>query len=123
MFCCQGSLIIFFVETFPDQLGEDLRDLREELALSGTDSLMWKEFLAATMDKNLIMRDDKIREAFHHFAKRDSKYMQMSDLVAMLGGESHAQEVLGFVDTDGDGKITFDEFQVAIKEAFEHDDL
>ena len=109
-------------ETFPDQVGENLKDLREDLALSGTDALMWKEFLAATMDQSLIMREDKIREAFTHFAKRDSKYMQMSDLVAILGGESHALEVLGFVDTDGDGKITFDEFRAAIKEAMDDEE-
>jgi len=109
-------------ETFPDQVGENLKDLREDLALSGTDALMWKEFLAATMDQSLIMREDKIREAFTHFAKGDSKYMQMSDLVAILGGESHALEVLGFVDTDGDGKITFDEFRAAIKEAMDDEE-
>lgn len=71
------------------------------------------------MDQNLIMREDKIREAFGHFAKSDGMYMQLCDLVTLLGGESHAQEVLGFVDKDGDGKITFEEFQSAIKEVIE----
>jgi Ca2+-binding EF-hand superfamily protein len=57
---------------FSPALKEALLDLREEFRLSGEDTINWKDFLAATMDKNLAMKEDKIREAFDHFKVRRS---------------------------------------------------
>jgi Ca2+-binding EF-hand superfamily protein len=116
-FCC-----LFSTENFPKNVVENLKDLRGELSLEGTDKIKWKEFLAATMDKNLAMREDKVQLAFDHFKRSESRTIQFSDLVEVLGGETQAREIMGFVDSDGDGKITFDDFYGAIKESIEADD-
>mmetsp|Transcript_16050 Transcript_16050/g.22359 ORF Transcript_16050/g.22359 Transcript_16050/m.22359 type:complete len:82 (+) Transcript_16050:1007-1252(+) len=50
--------------------GVSTRSLRAELQLCDQSTLIWKEFLAATMDKNLTLREDKVRLAFDHFRRR-----------------------------------------------------
>lgn len=77
----------------------------------------WKDFLAGTMDKNLAMREDKIRMAFDHFKHSDENYILMSDLVDIFGGEAQAREIMGFMDSDGDDRVTFEDFRNAIEES------
>jgi Ca2+-binding EF-hand superfamily protein len=101
---------------------DNLKTLREDLSLEGTDKIKWKEFLAATMDKNLAMREDKVQLAFEHFKQSDSNSIQLSDLIEILGGETQAREIMGYLDSDGDGKITFDDFFGAIKESMDADE-
>ena len=112
MFTC----ISFRAETFPQDIVNNLKVLQESLNLEGTDKINWKEFLALTMDRSLAIRQDKVQLAFDHFKRSDSRTIQLEDLVTLLGGEGQAREIMGFIDSDGDGKITFDEFFAAIKE-------
>mmetsp|Transcript_8922 Transcript_8922/g.12967 ORF Transcript_8922/g.12967 Transcript_8922/m.12967 type:complete len:533 (-) Transcript_8922:701-2299(-) len=108
-------------EQFPKEIVENLKELRGRLSLEGTDKINWKEFLAGTMDENLAVREDKVQTAFDHFKRSDSKSLHLNDLVDILGGEAQAREIMGFVDSDGDGKISFDEFFAAIKESMKDD--
>merc|ERR1712157_410705 len=103
-------------EQFPQEVKENLKQLRQNLKLEATDKINWRQFLAETMDKSIMMREDKVQTAFHRFKRSDSKSIHLNDLVQVLGGETQAQEIMGYVDTDGDGKITFDDFFSAIKE-------
>jgi len=107
-------------DLFPASVRENLNQLREDLSVSDSDTLNWRGFVAATMDKNLIMRDDKIRSVFDHFKRSDSNYILATDLEQLMG-PSQAKEIMAFVDTDGDGKIAYDDFATAIKESVEED--
>ena len=111
-----------FTESFPKEVEDNVKSLQESLNLEGTDEINWKEFLALTMDRSLATRRDKVQLAFDHFKRSDSRTIQFEDLVTLLGGENQAREIMGFVDVDGDGKITFDEFFDAIKEGIEGED-
>jgi calcium-dependent protein kinase len=104
-----------FLGNFSTTLKEALVDLREELKLSGEDTVNWKDFLSATMDKNLAMREDKIRIAFEHFKHTDENYILMADLVEIFGGEAQAREIMGFMDSDGDDRVTFEDFRKAVE--------
>jgi Ca2+-binding EF-hand superfamily protein len=99
-----------------------LKELQESLSLEGTEKINWREFLALTMDKTLAIREDKVQLAFDHFKRSDSRTIQLDDLVELLGGETQAREIMGFIDSDGDGKITFDDFFSAIKESIKVED-
>lgn len=114
--------VFLFPETFPKEVADNLKSLQESLNLEGTDEINWKEFLALTMDRSLAIRKDKVQLAFDHFKRSDSRTIQLEDLVTLLGGETHAREIMGFVDIDGDGKITFEEFFAAIKEGIAGED-
>mmetsp|Transcript_39649 Transcript_39649/g.55885 ORF Transcript_39649/g.55885 Transcript_39649/m.55885 type:complete len:515 (+) Transcript_39649:28-1572(+) len=106
-------------EQFPQEIVENLKQLRESMSVEEGNTINWREFLALTMDKNLAMREDKIQSAFDHFKRSESNCLRLSDLVEVLGGETQANEIMTAVDSDGDGKISFDDFYRAIKDSFE----
>ena len=89
--------------------------------MSGEEKLNWKEFLAAMTDESLLMKDDKIRMAFEHFKKSDDKWLHVSDLVDIFGGEAHAREILGVIDADGDGRVSYEEFRKMMAQEYVED--
>lgn len=89
----------------------ELRTLRNDLSVSGEDSLNWSNFIAVMMDKQRIMNEDNLRMVFEHFKKSDPNYIVLSDIVDLVGGsEKTAKEIMNLVDDSGDGKIDFKEF-------------
>jgi len=108
---------------FSLELKEKLKELREILSLSGDERLNWKDFLAAMTDKSLLMREDKIKMAFEHFKKSDNQCLHWSDLVEILGGESQAKEIIGDIDADGDGLISYEEFKALMAISFSESEM
>ena len=74
----------------------------------------WKAFLAAAMDKNLVMREDKIKFAFDRF-KHSENYLTLEDFVAIFESDREAKEIFDFLDSDNDGKISFEDFRDALE--------
>ena len=97
----------------------ELRSLREDLSVSGEDSLNWRDFIAVMMDKQLIMKEDNLRSVFEHFKKSDPHHIVVSDIVDAVGGsEAQAMEIMKMVDNNSDGRIDFSEF----KKMMDHQD-
>mmetsp|Transcript_36250 Transcript_36250/g.53154 ORF Transcript_36250/g.53154 Transcript_36250/m.53154 type:complete len:560 (-) Transcript_36250:497-2176(-) len=96
---------------FAKDAQSEIRRIRRDLKLSGENSLNWREFLASTLDKSAALKEDRIRDAFNHFKKSTKDVLEISDLVKMFGGEAQAREIMGEVDTDGDGNISYEEFR------------
>lgn len=97
---------------FLPNVTSDLRDLREELSLSGEDSLNWRDFITVMMDKNLVMKEDNLRMVFEHFKKSDPHHIVVSDIVDLVGcTEKQAMEIMKLVDANSDGRIDFNEFR------------
>mmetsp|Transcript_20004 Transcript_20004/g.36115 ORF Transcript_20004/g.36115 Transcript_20004/m.36115 type:complete len:510 (+) Transcript_20004:177-1706(+) len=104
----------------PSEIQEQINALKQDLSLSDDDTLNWKAFLAATVDKNLVMREDKIRFAFDHFIHKENKeYLTLADFAAIFDGEAQGKEVFDFLDTDRDGKVSFDDFRAAMEECID----
>lgn len=98
-------------KAFPPTLKNQLIELRKDLDVSGKLTLNWKDFLAATMDKTVSMQEDKIRLAFDHFRRSDQNCLDMADLIQLFGGTAQAMEIMGAVDLDQDGRISYSEFK------------
>lgn len=96
---------------FHPNITADLKKLREELSLSGEDSINWREFIASMIDKNSIVTEDNLRMVFAHFKKSDPDYLLVSDIAELVGGEKHALEIMKKVDANNDGRIDFAEFK------------
>jgi Ca2+-binding EF-hand superfamily protein len=112
----------FSLETgkLPPEIQAEINAMKQDLSLSDTDTLNWKAFLAATVDKNLVMRDDKIRFAFDHFIHKENKeYLTLADFADIFEGEAQGKEVFDFLDTDRDGKVSFDDFRAAMQECID----
>jgi Ca2+-binding EF-hand superfamily protein len=103
----------------------EINATKEELRLSDRETLNWKAFLAATVDKNLVMREDKIRFAFDHFQHHEDKeYLTLEDFADIFNGEaSQGKEIFAYLDSDGDGKVSFDDFRNAMEECIDIDDV
>eukprot|EP00934_Nitzschia_sp_Nitz4_P007100 Nitzschia sp. Nitz4//scaffold2_size372955//179880//181852//NITZ4_000425-RA/size372955-processed-gene-0.506-mRNA-1//-1//CDS//3329546784//7090//frame0 len=101
---------------FSKDIQLELAELKEELALSDSDTLNWKNFLAATMDKNLVIREDKIRYAFEQFKHSDVDYLTLEDFVVIFESSGQAEEIFRYLDSNRDGKVSFEDFRGAVEE-------
>lgn len=54
-----------------------------------------QEFLAATIDRNLFIRDDNVKRAFGFFDRDRTGSISIKNLVDIFGSEAHAQEIVG----------------------------
>lgn len=109
-------LRMLYAAHFLPGLTSDLRDLRQDLSLSGEDSLKWRDFIASMIDQSQVMKEDNIRMVFEHFKKDDRDYLLLSDIADLVGGEKQAKEILQAVDANNDGKIDFGEFRRMMEE-------
>jgi len=81
-------------------------------------SIEYTEFLAATMDAQIFMRDDYLRTAFDMFDKDKSGKIDKEELLSLLAGDGLnnfvpkdlLEKYIKEVDTNGDGEIDFEEF-------------
>eukprot|EP00804_Cyclotella_cryptica_P026798 CCRYP_007984-RA/>CCRYP_007984-RA protein AED:0.09 eAED:0.09 QI:520/1/1/1/0.66/0.75/4/462/534 len=103
-------------------LTSDLRDLREDLSLSGEDSLKWRDFIASMIDQSQVMKEDNIRMVFEHFKKDGRDYLLLSDIADLVGGEKQAKDIMLTVDGNNDGKIDFNEFRKMMEEDDDDDE-
>ena len=104
------TITVFIAHFLPD-LTSNLTDLREDLHLSGEDSLKWRDFIASMIDQAELTKEDNLRMVFEHFKKDDRDYLLLSDISELVGGEKQAKEILKAVDENNDGKIDFSEFR------------
>jgi calcium-dependent protein kinase len=105
-------------EKLPTEIQAELVAMKEDLSLSGDDTINWRAFLAATVDKNLVMREDKIRYAFDHFVHGENKdYLTLADFDSIFEGDAQGREVFKFLDKNGDGKVLFEDFRRAMEES------
>ena len=96
----------------------------------GSGEINYTEFLAATIDANIFMRDDYLRTAFNMFDKDGSGKIDNEEVVALLQGEDLGTYVskdaigaaLQEIDQNGDGEIDFEEFMEMMQKASEIDD-
>lgn len=102
-------------------IATDLRKLREDLCLSGEESLDWRDFIALMMDKQLVMKEDNLRMVFEHFKKSDQNHIVVSDIVDLVGvSQKQAMEIMKLVDRDCDGRIDFGEFRKMMEDENVH---
>ena len=101
---------------FKQELVNELRTLRQELAVSGEEKINWKDFLSLTMDRGLAMREEYLKMAFDHFKHSDADHLTVEDLSEIFGGMGPATDVINYLDEDGDGKVTYSDFKAAMVE-------
>ncbi|CAM9920209.1 unnamed protein product [Scytosiphon promiscuus] len=101
-----------------EYIEEEVVEMMRGVDVDGSDSIEWEEFLAATIDRNVVIREDNVRRAFEYFDVEGSGSITFANLVQIFGSEDHAREIVGAgdIDLNGDGEISFDEFRQMMEE-------
>lgn len=107
--------------SFCESVLSEIRSLRQDLELSDESKLNYRDFVAMTMDRSLALREDNMRDAFEHFRHSEADYLTVRDLEDIFG-EVQAQDVMNILDTDGDGRVSFEDFNNAIVKSMAKDE-
>mmetsp|Transcript_22274 Transcript_22274/g.66860 ORF Transcript_22274/g.66860 Transcript_22274/m.66860 type:complete len:530 (-) Transcript_22274:48-1637(-) len=97
------------------------RDAADELMravdVSGDEEIDYSEFMAATMQRQLYLREENIRKVFAHLDLDETGEITVANLVQITGSEKHAMELLGEADLDDSKTISYDEFKHLMKQS------
>ncbi|CAN1171943.1 Calcium-dependent protein kinase 32, partial [Linum perenne] len=99
----------------------DIHNLMEAGDVDGDGYLDYGEFVTISVHLRKIGSDDHIRKAFEFFDQNKTEHIEIEELREALGGEVDAQSeeiisaIIQDVDTDKDGKISYDEFAAMMK--------
>ena len=100
--------------------GDSLIAIMEGADTDGSGEINYTEFLAATIDANIFLREDYLRTAFNMFDKDGSGKIDNEEVIALLTGEdlgthvssSAIKKAMDEIDENGDGEIDFEEFML-----------
>ncbi|GMH78399.1 hypothetical protein TrLO_g2326, partial [Triparma laevis f. longispina] len=101
---------------FSKDINAELEAMIADLAMEGHHSLNWKEFVAATVDKSLVFKEDKIKMAFDYFDRSHRGSITVKDLKDVFGSEEQAKEIMGELNHSKEGAITYKEFHEMMEE-------
>jgi calcium-dependent protein kinase len=105
--------------------GDTMLDIMKSADTDGSGEINYTEFIAATVDANVYMREDYLRTAFQMFDKDNSGKIDNEEVIALLSGEDLGSFVskdainkaMKEIDANGDGEIDFEEFMQMMKQA------
>eukprot|EP00929_Paragymnodinium_shiwhaense_P058567 TRINITY_DN2932_c0_g2_i1.p1 TRINITY_DN2932_c0_g2~~TRINITY_DN2932_c0_g2_i1.p1 ORF type:complete len:525 (+),score=165.30 TRINITY_DN2932_c0_g2_i1:97-1575(+) len=105
------------------EIPPDLQAIMEEVDSDGSGVIDYTEFLAATLDKRVYMKEDVCWAAFRVFDRNGDGKISQDELKMVLHdkevesvvGNDTVKQLLAQVDTDGDGMIDFKEFMEMMK--------
>ncbi|XP_010266896.1 PREDICTED: calcium-dependent protein kinase 29-like isoform X2 [Nelumbo nucifera] len=98
----------------------EIKQLMEAADVDGNGTIDYIEFIAATMHRHRLEKEEHLYKAFEHFDKDGSGFITKDELKQALteygmGDESTIDEIINDVDTDKDGKINYDEFAAMMR--------
>lgn len=105
--------------------GETLLKLLQAADTDGSGEINYTEFIAATIDANIFMREDYLKTAFKMFDVDNSGKIDNDEVIALLSGEDlmnlvsqeAIKKAMAEIDQNGDGEIDFEEFMEMMKKA------
>ena len=110
--------------------GDKMLEVLKAADTDGSGEINYTEFLAATIDANIFMREDYLRTAFNMFDKDGSGKIDNEEVINLLQGEDLgnfvSKDAIGAamkeIDQNGDGEIDFEEFMEMMQKATAMDD-
>lgn len=109
------------LRNFGSQLGEsEVQMLIEAVDTNGKGTLDYGEFLAVSLHLRRMANDEHLHKAFSYFDKDGNGYIEPDELrdALMEDGDDCtdvANDIFQEVDTDKDGRISYDEFAAMMK--------
>jgi EF-hand domain pair len=81
--------------------------------LDGTGRIRYTEFLAATIEAQGAISEERLAECFDRLDSDDSGFISAENLAELLGEDfpkEEIQEIIREADIDGNGKVTYSDF-------------
>ncbi|XP_026425435.1 calcium-dependent protein kinase 13-like [Papaver somniferum] len=110
------------LQNFSSQLVDsEVQMLTETIETNGKGTLDYDEFLAVSLHLRRMANDEHLHKAFSYFDKDRNGYIELEELKeALMDDEAIncsevANDILQEVDTDKDGRISYDEFAAMMK--------
>jgi calcium-dependent protein kinase len=90
----------------------DFENIFKSIDTDGSGAINYTEFLAATMDEKVYLKEERLYEAFRMFDKDGSGKISSNEVRAILKNEDSKkiEEMIKTYDQNGDGEIDYMEF-------------
>lgn len=90
----------------------DVADLFSSIDTDNSGNINYTEFLAATIDQKVYLKEERLYEAFKTFDKDGSGKISTDEIKIIMANEDPAkiEEMIKAFDTNGDGEIDYNEF-------------
>ena len=104
----------------------EIENMIKSIDLDGNGVIDYNEFLACSMNKDKILRNDNLRICFNEFDKDGSGKISIDEIsnIFKKGDQDNKEDLEAFkkmikdADENGDGEISFDEFQDIMNKFF-----
>jgi len=102
---------------------EDLLQVLKEADTDGSGFVDYTEFIAATLDSQVYLKEEYLKAAFNMFDKDGSGKIDNDEVLQLLQGDElkslaskqAISQALKEIDGNGDGEIDFEEFKEMMK--------
>jgi calcium-dependent protein kinase len=92
----------------------DFEEIFSSLDTDKSGSINYTEFLAATIDKKIYLKNERLFEAFKSFDKDESGKISVKEISSIINAQKEdygsIEEVVKKFDLNGDGEIDYEEF-------------
>eukprot|EP00934_Nitzschia_sp_Nitz4_P000490 Nitzschia sp. Nitz4//scaffold133_size116822//66538//68818//NITZ4_003809-RA/size116822-snap-gene-0.5-mRNA-1//1//CDS//3329535402//490//frame0 len=103
---------------------DDLKEMFDAVDLDGTGRIRYTEFLAATIEAQGAISEERLAEAFDRLDSDDSGYISAANLIELLGHDFPKEEIdqiIADADLTKDNQISYAEFLALWEDKAEHD--
>jgi len=104
------------------EIPPDLQQIMEEVDSDGSGVIDYTEFLAASLDKNVYMKEDVCWQAFRIFDRNGDGKICKDEIAMVLNDEgvknsaaADMADIMKEIDKNGDGEIDFEEFMAMMR--------
>jgi len=98
---------------------EKVKEIFESMDVNKNGVIMYTEFIAATLEAQGHIEEERVAEAFDRLDSDDSGFISKENLAEFLGGNKSSgeiKEIISEIDKDGDGQISYREFLEMFRE-------
>jgi len=114
------ELLIGYRQLMGDLAEAEVDRIMEIADADKSGAIDYSEWVVATINKDQLLSDEKLKQAFDLFDRDGGGTISSMEVKEVLGigkafDEKIWDEIIGEVDIDGDGEISFEEFKLMMK--------
>ena len=103
-----------------EEAKKEVNRLMELIDTDGNGFIEYEEFLRASMDKKKLLSKKNLKIVFDYLDKNKNGKISYDEIKAVLDGDNKMEDdiwkaLVNQVDLDGDGEISFNEFEYMMK--------